>query len=86
MKKFLIIDVSLWDTGRKSMSVAICNKGSSGECIFGKENCWFQHSEMDKANGNGIENNENEDDRNGNLYNNELIKQIFDMMEILPIK
>ena len=27
-----------------------CNNANSGKCLFGAENCWFQHSEIDKRN------------------------------------
>ena len=53
-----------------------CNNASSGKCLFGAENCWFQHSEIDKRN-----EHENNEKTNGNLYNDEIIRKIFDMME-----
>lgn len=57
-------------------AVPYCNKASSGKCIFGNENCWFQHNEIKKS-----EENENNEKTNQNLYNDEIIRKMFDMME-----
>ena len=53
------------------LAVAYCNKATSGNCIFGQENCWFQHGEKNK----------NKEKPNGSLYKDEIIRKIFDMME-----
>ena len=56
------------------LAVSLCNKASSGNCVFGEENCWFQHGEINKFH-------EKEKNENGELYNNEIIRKIFDIME-----
>lgn len=58
-------------------SVPDCKKASNGTCWFGDKNCWFLHNPVHKINEN--KNNKNQED--GNLYNQEIIRKIFDMME-----
>ena len=63
--------------------VPACNKSKDGECIYGKENCWFNH-ETDKLNNDKEKYSENED--NANIMNkngNEVIQRIMQMMETM---
>jgi hypothetical protein len=57
-------------------AVSHCNKASSGNCIFGEGNYWFLHGEKNKS-----YENENKENANGNIYNDEMIRKIFDMMD-----
>ena len=57
-------------------SVPDFKKASSGTCWFGDKNCWFLHKPVHKTNEN--KNNENHD---GNLYNQEIIRKIFNILE-----
>ena len=63
--------------------VPTCNKLKAGECIFGKESCWFNH-ETKNLHNDKEKDIENEDNANAmNKNGNEVIERIMEMMETM---
>jgi hypothetical protein len=54
--------------------VPVCRDALNGTCQFGNIKCWFNHEDIENFNG-------NENMKNGNNFNQEVIDKIFDMME-----
>ena len=54
--------------------IPICRDADNGTCQFGKENCWFNHNDIETSK-------ENENFENTHKINQEVIDKIFDMME-----
>ena len=52
----------------------LCRDASNGSCQFGKIKCWFNYKKDEISNG-------NRHMENGTNINQEVIEQIFDMME-----
>ena len=55
-------------------NVPLCLDSVNGACRFGRENCWFNHNEMEK-------NTRNENIEHSIYQNQGLIQKLFEMME-----
>ena len=54
-----------------------CTKSKNGTCWFSAKTCWFHHEEIERMNDNG-----NDDKVRNNIYNEEMIGKMFNMMEV----
>ena len=54
-----------------------CTKSTNGTCWFSAKTCWFHHEEIERLNDNG-----NDDKVQNNIYNEEMIGKMFNMMEV----
>ena len=54
-----------------------CTKSANGTCWFDAKTCWFHHEEIERTN-----DKRNGDELKNNIYNEEMIEKIFNMMEV----